>query len=197
MKLGLLLLALLLFGCDFEADEAVRYLPIHPTELLYHKGDVLAFAVDSATIGAAIVAGYMREADDSTHVWYELAYTDYSAPTRPTLAQVKRQRLMGRRVASGIDPAGYFIGLDLQSVRNDCLLNNAAKFHLLGRLPLDTTTLKLGSQGASAEYAAFIQSFLSGKERRRLPPDHYDDYLSKQDAFRPDEYFALSSFLLE
>ena len=195
MKMHFLLLAFLLFGCDFEEDKAVRYLPIHPRELIYHKGDVLAFAVDSVTTGAAIVTDYLREEDDSTHIWYELICTDYTAQQAPTIEQIKHHRLFGRRIESSLDAAGYVIGLDIESVRNDCLIENAAKFHLVGTLPLDTTTIKLGSQGATSSYQQFVASFLDGKEKRLLPPDHYTEQF-KSDKFRPDEYFPIRNYLL-
>ena len=193
MKMLLLMLAGALASC--EPDEGVKLLPINPKELIYRKGDVLAFQVDSSIIGAALVTDYTREADDSTHIWYNLVCTDYAAKQKPTLEQVKRQRLFGRRIESSIDPAGYFIGLDFQSVRNDCLVDNANKFTVIGRLPLDSTTIKIGSQGANSEYWTFIQAFVSGKEARLLPPDHYSEYIKKMDGFRPEEYFAVTNFL--
>jgi hypothetical protein len=87
MKISFLLLAFLLGGCGFEEDESARFLPINSHELLYHKGDVLAFEVDndSRMHGAAIVTGYLKEADDSTHIWYDLVCTDYLAEQIPTL----------------------------------------------------------------------------------------------------------------
>lgn len=197
MKMCLLLLVLLLSGCGFEEDEAVRYLPINPKELVYHKGDVLAFDVDNGSRmrGAAIVTGFSKEADDSTHIWYELICTDYSAAAIPTLEQVKHCRLFGRKIESSVDPAGYITGLDVESVRNNCLVDNASKFHLIGRLPLDTTSVKMGAQGATSSYREFVNAFLDGKQRRQLPPDHYTKYFD--DTFRPDEYFPIGQYLLK
>jgi hypothetical protein len=161
---------------------------------LYHKGDVLAFAVDSTTTGAAIVTGYIREADDSTHIWYELVCTDYVGKQAPIIEQIRQRRLFGRKVASSLDPSGYFVGLDLESVRNDCFAENAVQFHLVGHLPLDTASIKLGSQGATHNYKEFIAAFHRGQEQRQLPPDHYSE-IFKQEKFRPDEYFPVSAFL--
>ena len=196
MKLRFLVLAFLLAGCDVEEDEAVRYLPIHPQEILYHKGDVLAFEADSGTIGAAIVTNYVKEADDSTHIWYQLVCTDYTGRQAPTLEQVKPHRLFGRKIASTLDAAGYVVGLDIESVRNDCFVDNAAKFHLVGELPLDTASIRIGSQGATEDYGQFVAAFLRGKARRSLPPDHFSQYL-KTDKFRPDEYFPIRNYLLK
>ena len=194
MRTDLLLLAFLLVGCDFEEGKAVRYLPINPRELIYHKGDVLAFKVDSMTTGAAIVTNYLKEADDSTHIWYDLVCTDYKAKQIPTIKQLRHHRLFGRKIESSLDPAGFVIGLDFESVRNDCFIDNATKFYLVGQLPLDTTSIKMGSQGATKYYGQFVAAFLRGIEQRRLPPDHYSHY-SGQDKFRPDEYFPVTSFL--
>ena len=114
MKMCLLLLAVLLVGCDSDDGEGVKFLPIKPTELLYHKGDVLAFAIDSVTSGAAIVTKYSKEVDDSTHIWYDLVCTDYTSRHIPTLEEIRRHRLFGRRVASSLNPTGYYIGLDIE-----------------------------------------------------------------------------------
>ena len=197
MKVLYLLLVFLLFGCDFEEDEAVRYLPINSKDLIYHKGDVLAFEVDSVTTGAAFVTGYLKEADDSTHIWYELVGTNYIAKQIPTIEQLRHHRVFGRKVASSLDPAGYFIGIDIESVRNDCLVENASKFRLVGQLPLDTTIINLGSQGASSDYNSFVQYYTRGIESRKIPPDHYSAYLSKMEKFRPNEYFPVSYFLVK
>lgn len=198
MKRCLLLLAGLLIGCDSDDEKGVKFLPINPKELMYHKGDVLAFTVDndSLTTGAAIVLNYLKEEGDETHIWYELVCTDYLTKPIPTLEQLKHHRLFGRKVASTVDPDGYYIGLDVESVRNDCLANNADKFHLVGRLPLDTTAWKLGSQGATSSYKQFVDSFLYGREKRLLPPDHYTEHF-KLDDFRPDEYFPIRNYLLK
>ncbi|KUG08365.1 hypothetical protein ASU33_09345 [Solirubrum puertoriconensis] len=184
-------------NCDFEEDKAVQYLPINPDELIYRRGDVLAFEVDSVTTGAAIVSGYVKETEDSTHIWYELVFTDYAAKQAPSIAEVKRHRLFGRKVASSLDPAGYVTCVDIESVRNDCLTDNAAKFRLVGQVALDTTRWQLGAQGASSEYGRFVQAFISGRKDRQLPPDHYDQFLSKGDKFRADEYFPVADFLVK
>ena len=195
MRKSFLLVAFLLVGCNFEEDEALQYLPINPQELIYHKGDVLAFEIDSTTTGAAIVTNYSKVADDSTHIWYDLVCTDYTARQMPTIQQLKHHRLFGRKIESTLDPAGFSIGLDFESVRNDCFTDNAAKFHLVGQVPLDTTAIKMGSQGATEDYDQFVAAFLRGKKQRLLPPDHYGAYLSKMEKFRPDEYFPVTSFL--
>jgi hypothetical protein len=106
MKMCFLLPALLLVGCSFEEDESVRFLPISPGELLYHKGDVLAFEVDnggSIMTEAAVVTDYLKEVDDSTHIWHQLVCTDYLAKQVPTLEQLKRSRLFGRKIESGVN----------------------------------------------------------------------------------------------
>ena len=197
MKRCLLLLAGLLIGCDSDNGEGVTFLSINPKELIYHKGDVLAFEVDNDSImtGVAVVTGFSKEADDSTHIWYNLVCTDYLAKPMPTLKQLKQYRLFGRKVESSINPAGYYTGLDMEAVRNDCLVDNARKFHLIGRLPLDTTAVKQGSQGATSSYKQFINSYLYGREKRRLPPDNYTAF-PKQENFRPDEYFPIQNYLL-
>ena len=164
---------------------------------MYHKGDVLAFAIDSAPTGAAIVTGYTKEADHSTHIWYDLVFTDYTAKQPVSVEQLKSRRLFGRKVATSLNSAGYSICLDIEAVRNDCLVDNAARFHLVGRLPLDTTRLDYGGHGACSNYDDLIQSFLWGQERRKLPPDHYNEFVSKLDKSRPDEYFAVADFLLK
>ena len=197
MNIRFLLLLCLMVGCTFEEDTAVRYLPIAPQELMYHKGDVLAFTIDSATTGAAIVTGYSREVDDSTHIWYDLVFTDYTAQQPVSVEQLKSRRLFGRKVASSLTPAGYSICVNIEAVRNDCFVDNAAKFHLMGHLPLDTTLLKYGGQGACSNYDDLIRSFHWGQERRQLPPDHYNEFVGKLDKFRPDEYFAVADFLLK
>ena len=198
MKMHLLSFMFLLCGCGFEEDEAVRYLPISPRELIYQKGDVLAFEVDndSLMIGTAIVTGFSKEADDSTHIWYYLVGTDYLAKQTPTLQQMNHCRLFGRKIESGVDAAGYVVGLDIESVRNDCLIDNADKFHLIGRLPLDTTTTMMGSQAATVSYRKFTDSYLHSKEKRLLPPDHYAAHF-KRNTFRPEEYFPIRHYLLK
>jgi hypothetical protein len=185
-----------LFSCDVEEDEEVRYLPVNPEELLYHKGDVLAFEIDSNNTGAVIVTGYSREAEDSTHIWYELVGTDYTAKRAPTTEQLNRLRLFGRKIASSLAPSGYYIGLDVESVRNDCLADNAGKFQTVGHVQLDATKVKQGSLGATSEYSVFVESFIRNRESRKLPPDHYDEFF-KTENFRPDEYFSLTYFLAE
>jgi hypothetical protein len=147
-------------------------------------------------MGQLLLRAILKEADDSTHIWYDLVCTDYLAEQMPTLEQLKTSRLFGRKIESGINAAGYIIGLDIESVRNDCLVEHAKKFHLVGRLPLDTTALKLGSQGPTSSYPTFVASFLYGKKRRLLPPDHYTEQL-KHDAFRPEEYFPTRNYLLK
>lgn len=156
MSTRFLLLIFLLVGCTFEEDKAVRYLPIDPRELMYHKGDVLAFAIDSTTNGAAIVTGYSKEADDSTHIWYDLVFTDYAAKQPVSVEQLKSRRLVGRKVATSLNSAGCYTGLDIEAVRNDCLVKNAARFHLLIHLSLDTTLVKYGSEGACSDYNDLI-----------------------------------------
>ncbi|MFI5219784.1 MAG: hypothetical protein ACHQNT_09875 [Bacteroidia bacterium] len=184
---------LLLYGCGFESDEQAKFFPVDPSELIYKKGDCLAFKIDSSNYIAGIVMNFSK---DEGGLWYGFCFTDYLDTIIPDISTIKSKNIYGRKIQSTIDDKGYFVGLDFEYMSDSCIKSLNEKSKLIGNLKLDTTKIELGSEGATRDYSEFIEMFKFGRKRRLLPPDDYREIL-KLDKFRPDEYFSVNTFIIE
>lgn len=182
---------LLFLSCQFDNEEQGKFFPISPDELIYKKGDCLAFKVDSGKVIAGIVLDFYK---DEGGLWYGICFTDYMDTIIPTIATIKLKKLYGRKIQSTVDTKGYFIGLDLDFLGDSCIKSLNKKMQLIGNLKIDTTKIELGSESATNNYNEFIEEFKIGRERRLYPPDNYREQL-KFDKFRPDEYFLINNFI--
>lgn len=182
------LLTLLLIGCGGNTSDYGTRLAIDPSELKYKKGDCLEFKFDNLTYGVGIVFDFSK---DEGGVWYGLLLTDYESTNKPTVDSIINKRFLGRKIHSSLNDSGFEIGIDTEFILDSLLANN---FTLVGNVSLNDK-VKLGAQGASSKMDGLIQTLKNGKERRLTPPDDYRDHLTKQDKFRPDEYFELKNFL--
>ena len=181
---------LLLYGCEFDHEEQGKFFRIDPKELLYKKGDCLAFKVDSGKVIAGLVMDFSK---DEGGLWYGICFTNYLDTVIPSIPTIKSYHLYGRKIESTVDAKGYFIGLDLEFLSDSCIRSLNKKVELIGNFKLDTTRIEMGSQSATGDFNQFIQFFKLGRERRLSPPDDYTEQF-KLDKFRPDEYFPISHF---
>lgn len=185
------ILTLLLIGCGGNTNSDYRTRPtVDPRELIYKKGDCLAFKIDSLTYGAGIVFAFSK---DEGGIWYGILLTDYESTDKPTIDSIIDKRFLGRKIQSSLNERGFEIGIDTEYVLDSLLTDN---FTFVGTVSLNDK-VRLGAQGATSKIEKLIQKLKNGKERRLTPPDDYRDHLTKLNEFRPDEYFDIKDFLIE
>ncbi len=177
-------------GC-IESNQP-KFLPIDQKKLLFQKGDCISFMADSINKGVAIVIDYSK---DEGGLWYGLCFTDYLDTLTPKLAQIRDNRIFGRKIESSIDKNGFIIGLDLEFVNDSCFKMNSSKFHKIGNFSLINEKIKNGSYGASNNYSKMLYIFHRGLEKRMTPPDDYREHRTKINNFRPEEYFFLKDYI--
>ena len=182
------LLTLLEIGCGGQAtSDSGTNSSIDSSELAYKKGDCVAFKIDSLTYGVGIVFDIIN---DEGGLWYSLLFTDYESQDKPELKSIKNKRLLGRKVQSSRNGQGVEIWLDGEYVSNK-LISNCLR---VGNLELNDKA-RLGTYGASSEISSLVISFTAAQDRRRSPPNDYQDYINKLNGLTPDEYFDLKDFL--
>jgi len=186
IKYVISLLLLIQAGC--RSDERAKFLPIDKRELKFKKGECLAFKADSFNYGVAIVIDFSK---DEGGLWYGLLFTNYLEKSIPKTDSIINQKLFGRKIRSTYDKKGYFVGLNLEFVKDSCFIENADKYISIGFLSLDSTKIAYGSQGASGDYDEMIEAFRWGLDLRIEPPEDYRDYKSS----RTDEYFELRDYI--
>jgi hypothetical protein len=182
---------ILISGCVTESDMP-KFLPIDPKEIIFQKGDCIAFNVDSIEKGVAIVIDYSK---DEGGLWYGLCFTDYLDTLTPELSQIKDNRIFGRKIESSFDKNGFMIGLDLVFVNESCFKLNPSKFNKIGKFSLRNEKIRIGSECAISVYSKMLFVFHSGRKKRMIPPDDYRAHRTKIRDFRPEEYFLLKDYI--
>src|SRR5690349_6941492 len=94
------ILIVLFYGCEFDHEEHGKFFPIGPKELLYQKGDCLAFKVESGKVIAGLVVNCSK---DEGGIWYGICFTDYLDSVMPLMSGVKSGQLYGRKIESSVD----------------------------------------------------------------------------------------------
>jgi hypothetical protein len=183
------LLALLFFACSNEKSSG-NTLANQPKGLKYKKGDCLAYRIDSVNYCVGIISDLLTVEGSS---WFCLIFTDYASAQKPNMDSMTNRKVFGRKVESAIDAEGYKIALDAEYVIDTLLPRH---FVLVGNLALNEK-IYIGSAGSSTTMEGIANKFTFGRERRKLPPDHYSEHLTKLDKFRPEEYFDLNEFVVD
>ena len=186
-----LIFIVLFCGCEFDHEEHGKFFSIDPKELLYKKGDCLAFKVDSGKVIAGLV---VKCSKDEGGIWYGICFTDYFDSVMPSISGVKSGQIFGRKIESSVDAKGYFVGLDVDYLSDSCIRSLKTRVKKVGSLKLDSTKIEMGSMSATGDFNQFTQFFKLGRERRLSPPNDYRDQM-KHDKFRPDQYFPVNSFI--
>ena len=158
-------------------------------ELKYKIGDCLYFNTSDSTYGCLVVCDFSKEVGG---IWYGTFYTGYDSPKIPTLQSIKEEKVMGRKVESSIDKAGFITALDGDFII-DTLFTNTNFFKLLGNINL--RPIDLGSHGAITSMSVLKLLFQQRKQIRLKPPDHYSEHINKLDKFHPEEYFEMKDFI--
>ncbi len=150
------------------------------------------FKLDSANYGAAVVTEFSK---DSGGIWYGLIFTNYESINKPDTAIIKAGKFMGRKVSNSLWSGSYIRFLDGEHIHTNMILNEKP-FSKFGNLTL-TEEAKLGAYGASDKFSDFVLAFRNNQESRLSPPDEHRDYFdySRNENFRPDEYFKAKDFL--
>ena len=189
MKHIVVIIVSLICACREQSDVKENEYP-SSYELKYKTGDCLYFMASDSTYGCVVVADYLK---DEAGIWYGTFYTGYEARAIPTLTDVKKGKVMGRKVASAIDELGYRSCLDGDFI-HDSIFTDTNYFTLIGNIRFKGNT-NPGGYGAITSMENLRVSFQKAKEFRKRPPDHYSNYLSSSGNFHPEEYFRMSDFI--
>jgi len=159
---------------------------------LYKQGDIVSFKADSNRYGAALIIEITKEKSGAL---YWVCFTDFFDTIPLKNFDIKRLKLSGRKISSGIDPKGYEVALDISYI-SDSIIDSKSK--LTGRVSLSNKKLKFGSQGFLTDYNELLFTYKMGMKRREFPPDHYNDFMKKIGSeFRPEEYFSILDYIKE
>ncbi len=181
------LLTALLISCGKTTPNDATKQAIAQNQLLFKKGDCLAFKIDSLTYGVGIIFDFSGDKDG---MWYCLLFTDYESINKPTIDLILDKRFLGRKIENSSEKKGYQIMLDGAFVPDSLMTGN---FELVGNISLNNNG-RLGEQGPISKMERFIQAYKNGKQRR-LTLDKYRVDLIGPDKFRRDEYFDLKNFV--
>jgi hypothetical protein len=165
-------------------------LPPEYKNLIYKPGDCIAFQTDSYYATTAIY----DVKKDSNGLWYAMCFLDLTDSIPPTVEQLEKSRLSGRKVetASGND---YIIGIDIEWLHESCIVINREKTKLIGHYAFKRKQIM--SEGKSNDYHDLLVAYQMAIQRRASPPDSYLAYHEKKGAdFRPEEYFPIQDFII-
>lgn len=177
-------------ACNFSCGSSESGAEHPPADLLkYRIGDCLYFKSSDTTYGCLVVCDFSQ---DVAGIWYGAFYTGYDSAEIPTLQSIREGKVMGRKVESAIDTAGFRKALDGDFII-DTLFTNTDGFKLLGNISL--RPIQLWSRGSMTSMPVLQSLFHQKKQIRLKPPDHYSEYINKLEKFHPEEYFEMKDFI--
>jgi hypothetical protein len=186
-KITFFLMIVMLTSCggNSSSSEFVLKPGIDPNELIFKKGDCLAFNIDSLTYGVALVFEVTK---DGGGIWYGILFTDYSSPEIPHEGAVRNRRLLGRRMEEKLPDEPTDILLEGEFVNAE-LISEENSFSLVGNVRFNEQA-HFGLYGACDDFAGYVDAFKTALDKRTKPPEDPSNAKSN-----PNVYFDLNDFI--
>jgi len=184
--ISLLLIAMLgSCGDNTSSSEFVLKPGLEASELVFKKGDCLAFNIDSLTYGVALVFEVTK---DQGGIWYGILFTDYSSPDVPNESLVRERRLLGRRMEKKLPGEPTDILLEGEFV-NEFMVAEENTFSVMGNVRFNEQA-HFGLYGACEDFAGYVKAFKTAMDKRTKRSDDPSNAKSN-----PNVYFDLDDFI--